>query len=33
MHPKSNTRPMASRSQEIEAAALIGLLLLAILFI
>lgn len=33
MHPKNELRPMASRSQEIEAAALIGILLLAILFI
>lgn len=33
MHPKNPMRPMASRNQEIEAAGLIGILLLAILFI
>ena len=33
MHPKNPIRPMASRSQEIEAAGLIGILLLALLFL
>lgn len=33
MHPKAKNQHVAPRSQELEAAALIGLLLLAILFL